>query len=138
MSSRIRIPESECRFVFAKSSGPGGQNVNRVATKVQVFWSPQRSRSLTSAQKLRLTSNAAIVGLLNSEGQIVLQEQRARSQNQNRERVLQKLHAVVAQALQTRRRRMRTAVSRAQREVRIEQKRKRARTLANRRKALDD
>ena len=56
----IEIPENEIRFKFARSSGPGGQNVNKRETKVQGFWNPKESQiteSLTTEEKEQLFQN---------------------------------------------------------------------------------
>jgi ribosome-associated protein len=88
----IDIPESELKFTFSHSSGPGGQNVNKTNTKVTISWNVQESSVLSEDEKEK------IIGVFNKiELQVTNQE--TRSQQENRKRAIKKLHELVEDAL---------------------------------------
>jgi ribosome-associated protein len=115
------IPESELRLEFSRSSGPGGQNVNKVSSKAQVRWSVGASAAFTDGQKALIRAFAG--KHLTKEDEIVLAAESERSQLQNREEAVRRLRALVAAALAPRKTRKPTKVSRAQKRKRVEQKR---------------
>ena len=79
-----RIPESELRYTFTRSGGAGGQNVNKVATRVTIHWDVVASAVFDDATKERLLRFAPIGQRLNSQGEVVIHEDRDRSQAENR------------------------------------------------------
>ena len=121
INSQISISRSEIRFTFVRSSGPGGQNVNKVASKAVLRWSPAKSASLTDRVRDRLHSQAG--RQINDRGELVLSSQRFRDQAKNIEDCLAKLRDLVAKAAVIPRKRKRTRVPKAMREERLKQKR---------------
>lgn len=122
MLSHRKITEDEVLIEYTRSSGPGGQNVNKVATKAQLRWRVGASRVFTEEQKERIRKKLAT--LLNKNDEIVLQGDTTRSQAQNRDLVLQKLNERVAGALFVPKKRRPTKPTRSSREKRLESKKK--------------
>lgn len=96
----IRVPAAELSFSFARSSGPGGQNVNKVNTKAVLKWDYLRSQALSLEQKGALTRSDEFKGRINSEGEIIIQCSKTRSQGQNKEIAVERLHKLICQALE--------------------------------------
>ncbi len=96
VNSRITIPQSEIRFSFARSSGPGGQNVNKLNTKAVLRWTPSVSAALSEAVYDRLVSQFR--NRLTGQGEIVLSCDRYRTQARNIEDCLSRLKALVSEA----------------------------------------
>jgi ribosome-associated protein len=128
------IPEQELTFSFARSGGPGGQNVNKVETKVTVLFDLSKSNVLTWEQKGRLGNHPLILQHLNAEGAIAVTSQAHRSQILNREDAVRKLHDLLRQALRPRRKRIPTRKTRSSERKRLEQKKGRSRSKATRRR----
>jgi len=116
------VPESEIDVVFVRSSGPGGQNVNKTSTKAQLRWNVGRSGVFTDEQKAAI--RAAAGNRLSKEDEIVLFDQSQRSQPQNREAAVARLQELVAEALAPRKERKETKVSRGEKQRRLEDKRR--------------
>ena len=121
INSRIAIPRSELRFSFVRSSGPGGQNVNKVNTKAQLRWSVARSDSLPDDVRGRLLSRYA--RRINDRGELVLASQRYRDQARNIDDCLAKLREMVAAAAAQPKRRKKTMPPRSASETRLRAKR---------------
>ncbi len=128
------IPEQELAFSFARSGGPGGQNVNKVETKVTVLFDFSKSSILTWEQKGRLGNHPLILQHLNAEGAIAVTSQAHRSQILNREDAVRKLHELLHQALRPRRKRIPTRKTRSSERKRLDQKKGRSRSKAARRR----
>jgi ribosome-associated protein len=133
----LTIPESELTFSFARSRGPGGQNVNKVETKVTVHFDFMSSRSLTEQQKERLSRNREIQARLDADGCIVLTSQEHRTQNLNKKGVIERLHELIALGLQRRKVRIPTKKTRSSERERLEGKRGRSAVKAGRRRVVD-
>lgn len=95
MTKTPSIPYSEFSFGFARSSGPGGQNVNKVNSKAILKWNPNESNALTDDQKLKLQSKLK----LNHEGELILMSDRFRDQGQNKNDCIDKLYELLKTAL---------------------------------------
>lgn len=121
MSASYTIPESEMRLEFARSSGPGGQNVNKVSSKAQLHWYVGRSGAFTDEQKALIRTYAG--KLLNKHDEIVLSAESERSQLQNKEEVIRRLRELVFKALTPKKKRKPTKVSRTQKRKRLDEKR---------------
>lgn len=91
------IPENELQFTFARSSGAGGQNVNKTSTKVIIHWSVGKSSIFTEEEKQRIRNKLA--NRLNTEDEIVVMSEEERSQPQNRELAIERLQLLVSKAL---------------------------------------
>jgi len=129
INSELGIPDEDFEWKFIRASGPGGQNVNKVSSAVQLrFLLPQNS-SLPGAakQRLRLAGQK-----LNDDGSILIFARSERSQEQNRREALARLEALIRQALIAPKIRKKTKPTRASKERRIESKKKRGSTKRQR------
>lgn len=94
---RLSVPRSEFAFEFARSGGPGGQNVNKVNSKATLRWRPAESPSLSPLLKSRVLRLAA--NRLNAEGELVITSQKTRDQGRNIDDCLEKLKLLLLDAL---------------------------------------
>ncbi len=122
VSSEIRIPDTELEFRFILSSGPGGQNVNKVATAVQLRFDAAHSPSLPDAVRARLKELAG--NRMTKEGELLISAQRFRSQERNREDARERLLALLRKAARPPKPRRKTKPSKAARERRMQAKRR--------------
>jgi ribosome-associated protein len=112
----LNIPLNELRFQFARSGGPGGQNVNKVSTRVELLFDVQNSASLDDEQKSRVLSS--LKSRIDSRGTLRLTSDESRSQWRNREDVVQKFAAILKSALTPRKKRVKTKPSATAHELR--------------------
>ena len=120
ITDTISIPDSEVRFDFVRSSGPGGQNVNKLATAAQLRFDVAHSASLSERVRGRLMQIAR--NRINSEGELIIEAKRHRSQEQNREDALDRLRELIRQAASRPKPRRRTRPTAASRERRLQNK----------------
>jgi ribosome-associated protein len=125
----------ELRFSYARSSGPGGQNVNKVESKAVLRWDVARSRAVPPDVRARFLARFA--SRITGEGELVLASQRYRDRERNVADCVAKLQAMLGQVAAPPKRRRPTKPSRGARERRLESKRAQARKKADRR-APDD
>ncbi len=124
INQRVAIDESEISFTFSRSSGPGGQNVNKVATRVTLLFKPADSRSLTELQRERVLH---LLGpRLDKRGTLRIVASGHRSQSANREEAVHRFVTLLSIALRPRRTRRPTKPSAASRERRLTEKRHRS------------
>jgi len=121
----IDVPESELEFATSRSSGPGGQNVNKVNTRVTLLWDLETSPSLTSTQKEMVRGRLA--GRINAAGVLRVTSQKHRTQLANREAVVRRFGELLSEALEIRPERVPMKVSAASERRRLQGKRRRGR-----------
>jgi ribosome-associated protein len=119
----VQIPEEEINLNFVKASGPGGQNVNKVATAVQLRFDVANSPSLPEYIRKRLMIKAG--SRLTSDGVLVIDARRHRTQTRNRKDALERLVDLIRKAAESPRERRRTKPTVASRKRRLENKRNR-------------
>ena len=125
INHRIEIDEGELRESFIRASGPGGQNVNKVSTAVELRFDVHRSPSLPADVRVRL---ARLAGRrLTADGILVLRADRFRTQERNREDARERLADLIRHALVAPKRRVPTKPTKASKERRREAKAKRGR-----------
>jgi len=124
ITDKIVISEDELVFKTSRSSGPGGQNVNKVNTRVTALFDVANCRSFSDAQKdqilKRLSTRAT------KDGRIRVVSQRYRSQKANRRAAIERLQSVLRAAIKTRPARKKTKAPAAARQRRLEEKKRRS------------
>ncbi len=136
VSRSLTIPGDEIQFRFSTSGGPGGQHANKAATRVELIWNVASSRALGPRQRQRLTSK--LRNRIDSAGNLRLSSDARRSQMRNREEALHRLEILVRDALKRDTSRVSTAPTRASKERRLQDKRRRSQIKRLRRNAPDD
>jgi len=132
ISDTLTIPDDELIFTFARSGGPGGQNVNKVASKAVLRWNLEANTSLPADVKARL--RALVANRLTVEGELVIQAQRFRDQGKNVEDCLMRLRELVLRALQPPRPRKKTKPTRGSQQRRLATKKHQSERKARRRR----
>ena len=117
----LHIPDDELVFTFARSGGPGGQNVNKVASKAVLRWSVAANTTIPTAVRDRLRQQQA--NRITVEGELVIQGQRYRDQPRNVEDCLERLRAMVTLAQHPPTPRRTTRPTRGSKRRRLEDKR---------------
>ena len=123
VSNRLTLPAEELRVSFARSGGPGGQNVNKVASKAVLRFSVRRSAALSEAQRHLLLQRLG--SRLTGEGEVVIHASRFREQARNLEDARERLAELLHGALAAPRTRKRTRPTRGSQKRRLESKRQR-------------
>jgi len=132
----VVIPESELEWVAVRSSGPGGQNVNKVSSKIELRFAFERSSALAAPVKARLRAIAAT--RLDAVGRIRIVSQATRDRPKNLQNARHKLAALVRAALAAPKKRVPSAPTFGSRARRLEQKQRNARKKQARRRVRGD
>ena len=132
----VRIPEAELLVRAITGTGPGGQHVNRSATRIELRWNVRTTRALNEVQRARVM--AKLASRLDGDGMMRIVAGEFRSQQQNRRAALERLTVVVGRALVVPPSRKATRPTRASVERRLDDKRRRADTKQDRRGGHDD
>jgi ribosome-associated protein len=119
----LRIPARELHFEAMRAGGPGGQNVNKVATQVQLRFSVRASPSLSDEQRARIEERLA--SRLTGEGELLIRATRHRTQLRNKADARERLAELLASALRREKRRRPTRPTRGARERRLQAKHRR-------------
>ncbi len=131
ISNKVMIPDGELEFAAVRAQGPGGQNVNKVSSAVQLrFDIPNSSLPLFYKKRLLRLSDRRI----SNAGVVIIKAQRHRSQEQNREEALERLRRLIREAAKTPRVRKPTKPSRSARNKRMDRKTRRGRIKQLRKK----
>jgi len=130
MDIRERDFQNEFVFQASRSGGPGGQNVNKVSTKVELRFHIANSVLLSDEEKAIIADK--LINKINKQGELVLVAQTDRSQLKNKEKVIEKFYVLIIRALTPRKRRLKTKPTKASVEKRLESKRVQAKIKATR------
>jgi len=120
----VTIPAEELTWSAIRASGPGGQNVNKVASKVDLRFDLRQTRALTGPQKTRLKALAGV--RLDGEGRVIIVSQATRDQKRNLEDARERLRGLILASLDPPKRRKKTKPSRAAKRRRMDAKKKRS------------
>ncbi len=123
VSKRITVPDDEISFRATRSGGPGGQHVNRRATRVEASWNVRLSTALTDEERERILKKLA--SRIDNDGVLRVVADDERSQYRNKELAKQRLRDLVARALRVPKRRKKTRPPKSAVEKRLESKSRR-------------
>lgn len=124
INSRLAIPLSELTFTFVRSSGPGGQNVNKVSSKAVLTWNVAESPSLPPEVRTRLMHQ--VRNRISKRGELILTSDRYRDRERNQSDCLEKLRGMLERAATRPKVRRPTKPSKASKERRLREKRAQA------------
>jgi ribosome-associated protein len=130
VTPRVTIPGGELAIAFSRSGGPGGQNVNKVASKVELRWTPATSAALTADERAWLAER--LRSRLTGDGTLIVTSTATRDQGKNRDDATRKLALIVRAALARPRPRKPTKVSRGAKRKRVADKRHHSEIKRNR------
>jgi ribosome-associated protein len=127
--------EEEFVFSSSRSSGPGGQNINKVNTKVELRFNLSNSARLTGKEKILIAEKLA--NKINRDGELIIVSQSERSQLKNKNVAIEKFYSLISKALTVRKKRRPTSPTRKSKEDRLNVKRLRSSVKRTRRKKSD-
>jgi len=135
INQNLDIPLGELRFKFARSGGKGGQNINKVETKVELLFNVTNSPSLSDDQRGVIFKN--LKSQIDTQGILHIISQESRSQWKNREDAVRKFTEILQKALKPKKKRIKTKISSAGKEKRLTSKKRRGETKKMRRVKSD-
>ncbi len=135
VNDRVSIAEDEITFTASRAGGPGGQNVNKVSTRVMLLFDLAGSPSLNQEQKQRISSRLRT--RISKDGVLRVVCQKHRSQSANKEAAVERLAELLRESLIQQKPRKKTKVSRAAKQRRLEEKRHRSQVKKHRSKKID-
>lgn len=135
ITTNIYIHDSEIKFTFIRSPGPGGQNVNKVATTAQLRFNVKQSRSISDQIRARLLLLAG--KKITSQGELILKASRYRTQERNKQDALNRLIELIQRASIPPKKRKKTKPTLASKQLRLAKKKLHAKTKKLRRVNLD-
>lgn len=124
ITDSIFLDEKEFTFTYTRASGPGGQNVNKISSAVQLRFDLKNNTSVPADVRQRLANLAG--SRLTAEGILIIEAQRYRTQSQNRQDAINRLVSLVRRAVIRPKKRRRTRPSAAAKSRRLQQKKRRA------------
>ena len=136
ITETVALDEGELDWTFSRSGGPGGQNVNKVASKAQLSWALDASAAIAEAVKARLRK--VHPGAITSDGRFLIVSQETRDQARNREICLEKLTAYIRAALVPPKTRRATKPTRSSKKRRVADKRLNSARKASRKPGTSD
>jgi len=136
ISDNLQIPVNELKYRFSRSSGPGGQHVNRTASQVELLWDVRHSPSLSKTQRYRIEQ--ALANRIDKEGILHLTSGERRSQLQNKHAVTERFVALLREAVKPQKKRVHTQPSDAAKEKRLQEKHHHSEKKQLRVKPMDD
>ncbi len=136
MAKKTLLPLAELKFQYSRSPGPGGQNVNKVNSKVLLRWDVLASNFLSAERRARLLAN--FKSKVTTEGELLLSSAQFRDQARNKEACLGILRSVLENISRPRKKRKKTKPSIVQKEKRLSAKKKRTQIKAFRKKQVTE
>jgi ribosome-associated protein len=136
VTEQFGIPDDEFQWTFVRAGGPGGQNVNKVASRAVLRWNLSATESLPAAVKSRLLVQQH--RRISGDGDLIVTSQRWRDQERNRQDCLEKLRAMLIQAATAPKPRKPTRATRGSKERRLAAKRRRSAVKQQRRLSGED
>ena len=130
VSDALSIPRAELDVRVSRASGAGGQHVNKTSSRVEIFWNVQGSRALSEDQRARLLDRLA--SRLTTEGSVRVVASDMRSQSRNRNLAEERLAELVRRALVIPKKRRPTRPTKASKEARLDEKKRRSHTKRER------
>lgn len=128
-----QIPQHELQIVFVRSSGPGGQNVNKTSTKAQLHWDLERSSVFSADEKRRIRHY--LRNRITNDGEVVIAASDERRQSANKATAVERLHHLIDLALTPEKKRVATKPTKASEHRRLQNKKIRSRVKQLRRSA---
>jgi ribosome-associated protein len=136
ISTALSVPKREVRFVYGTSSGPGGQHVNKVATKATLLFDVVNADSLSSTQRARIEQTLST--RMNKSGILRVASSKYRSQGANREATIERFCELIRDAIKPIKKRKKSNVPKSSKKKRLLHKKKRGETKRLRGKVQPD